>query len=210
MDPAGRLLLVRHARTARSGTRRRIGRLDVPLDDTGREQAALLTRALDDVVPAGPLSVYSSPLQRARQTIEGFATLRSVPVLLDPDLMEMDYGDAEEGGRPRVSRDHLYDPIPGGESLAQVWDRCERFLRRVRAEPAPGGTALVVAHYRVNKLLAGAAAGMDLETAVRLVTIKPANGSVVEVPLPGDGVPPVEPRIIWSPPGGARPPDPPG
>jgi glucosyl-3-phosphoglycerate phosphatase len=204
--PAGRLLLVRHARTAGNADRRPMGRQDLPLDDTGREQVLALTAALERVVDARTcVTIHSSPLVRATETIAPFAQARAVPVRLDPALMEMDFGTAAHGaGRERklrVKGRHVYDPLPGGESLFQVWERCEEFHARARPELVSGSTVVVVTHYRVGQLLAGLASGIDFETAVRRSTYKPPTASLFEIEAPVCGQPAAGPVPLWAPPG---------
>jgi broad specificity phosphatase PhoE len=122
------LYLVRHGRTAHNASRRLLGRLDVPLDDLGRRQAA----ALGDV-PAlhGALRVISSPLARARDT----AAALGPPVTVDERWAEIDYGiydgmelEAAADLWRGWGTDLAYTP-EGGESLAdlgvRVRDACD-------------------------------------------------------------------------------------
>jgi glucosyl-3-phosphoglycerate phosphatase len=202
---AGRLLLVRHARTAGNANRQPMGRQDLPLDDTGRAQVLGLTAALERVVAVGvPASIHSSPLTRATETIAPFAEARAVPVQLDPALMEMDFGTAAHGAnrdrKLRVKGKHMYDPMPGGESLSQVWHRCQDFFARARPELLSGRTVVVVTHYRIGQLLAGLAADMDFETAVHMSTYRPPPASLFEIQAPASGRPAAAPVLVWSPP----------
>ena len=59
------LILVRHGRTEANAGGLLQGRLDLPLDDLGRAQAAAAGKAL-----TGASRVVSSPLLRTRQTAE--------------------------------------------------------------------------------------------------------------------------------------------
>jgi broad specificity phosphatase PhoE len=180
-----------------------MGREDLPLDCIGRQQADGLASTLQTVIPTrAPLTVHSSPLLRATQTIAPFAAARDLRVHLDPDLMEMDFGSADDGAEPRrklrLKEQHLYDPVPGGESLFQVWERAVRFVARVQPGLASGGTVVVVAHYRISQLLAGVAVGRDFETDVRTNQFKPANASLFEMASSPDGR--VDgPFPLWSP-----------
>ena len=61
------LYVVRHGRTSANASRRLQGRLDLPLDEVGRQQAA----ALVGVVPR-PSRVVVSPTIRAHQTASVF------------------------------------------------------------------------------------------------------------------------------------------
>ena len=78
------LLLVRHGRTSGNVERRFVGRLDLPLDAHGRNEAALWAeRMRREEVGA----LYSSTLQRAQET----ALELGDPSLL-PSLQELDQG----------------------------------------------------------------------------------------------------------------------
>ncbi len=204
MNGAGRLLLVRHARTADNANSRRMGRQDPPLDDVGRAQVVGLTSALESAIPLETQpAIHSSPLIRAIQTIAPFASARSLPVRLEPELMEMDFGIGENGAEPvgklRVKERYVYDPMPGGESMLQVWQRCVAFFARVSPELASGGAVLVAAHYRVSQLLAGVASGLDFEAAVWETTFKPTNSSVFEMRFTDDGRLAAGPVAVWAP-----------
>ena len=89
----GKLWLVRHGETEWARLGRHTGRTDIPLTETGREQARILGRRLAGHTFA---LVLTSPLSRAAETAElaGFGSR----ALVDPDLREWDYG-ALEGRR---------------------------------------------------------------------------------------------------------------
>jgi probable phosphoglycerate mutase len=80
--------------------------------------------------------VFTSPLQRARQTCElaGFGSVLEI----DPDLVEWNYGQYEgrRGEDIRAERPgwNLFrDGCPGGETPAEVSARADRVVSRVRA-----------------------------------------------------------------------------
>jgi broad specificity phosphatase PhoE len=181
-----------------------MGREDVPLDCVGLQQADELASTLQTVIPIrAPLTVHSSPLLRATQTIAPFAAAQGLRVHIDPDLVEMDFGSADDGPEPRrklrLKKQHLYDPLPGGESLFHVWQRAARFFARAQPELDSGGTVLVVSHYRTSQRLAGVAAGRDFETDVRTNRFKPGNASLSVMRFAAEGQ--VDgPFTLWSPP----------
>jgi len=84
------LLLIRHGENDYVKTGRAAGRMPgVHLNERGREQAEALGRALADV----PLkAIYSSPLERALETAEPIARVRSLTVHPDAGLLESDIG----------------------------------------------------------------------------------------------------------------------
>lgn len=132
-DISHRIVVVRHGETAWSREKRHTGRSDIPLTPEGREQARELVAPLEGLSFA---AVFVSPLQRARQTCElaGFAD-RAV---VDPDLIEWDYGDCEglTGAeiQQRIPGWTLFgNGVTGGETIEDVAFRAERVLARVRA-----------------------------------------------------------------------------
>jgi glucosyl-3-phosphoglycerate phosphatase len=142
------IVLVRHASTADTGVRFS-GRLDPPLDEVGRRDAA---RLATEIVPTletavgstgREVHVLSSPLRRARETATAVmrclteAGLRVPGPILDPRLRETDFGDVEgltwadfEHGHPVLARaildGHTDIDWPGGEAHAA-------FVRRLQA-----------------------------------------------------------------------------
>ena len=78
---ATRLLIIRHGETAWNAERRIQGHTDIPLNDTGRQQARALAEALTD----SPIhAVYSSDLQRAEETGRIIAASHDAKVITTP------------------------------------------------------------------------------------------------------------------------------
>ncbi len=80
-----RIILWRHGRTAWNAERRFQGQTDIPLDDTGRAQAA---RAAKVLARLHPHRIRSSDLSRARATADALAGLTGLAVTDDVDLRE--------------------------------------------------------------------------------------------------------------------------
>lgn len=158
-------MIVRHGRTAHNAAGRLLGRLDVPLDEHGRAQAAALAAAV------GPVGrVVSSPLLRARETAGAFGA----PVEVDERWIELDYGELDGVALADVPattwaawrRDPGYRP-PGGETLLEVRSRVEAALADLRADAA-GETVVVVSHVSPIKAAVGWALGVGDEVNWRL------------------------------------------
>jgi broad specificity phosphatase PhoE len=124
---------VRHGETAWSITGQHTGWTDLPLTMNGEAQACALRDRLGEATFD---HVLSSPLKRARRTcaLAGFGGSE----LLDPDLMEWNYGEYEgrtlrdiHGVRP--DWDLFRDGCPGGESVAEVSGRADRAVSGLRA-----------------------------------------------------------------------------
>lgn len=142
------LFLVRHGATDWTEAGRFNGVTDVPLNETGRDQA----RRLKEVSSSMRFtSVWSSDLVRSIETAE----LSIGSVGRDPRLRELDFGDLE--GRtwdecpPAVQEELIaFDGFaaPGGESVAGLAERVQNFL----GELGPGDH-LLFTHGGVIRLL---------------------------------------------------------
>ena len=124
--------LSRHGDTAWTVTGQHTGLTDLPLTATGEEHARKLGGRLRGMQFA---KVFTSPLRRAAKTCElaGFG----VSAEIDPDLVEWNYGEYEglrsdEILAMRPDWELVRDGCPGGESPAQVGERADRVVQRVR------------------------------------------------------------------------------
>ncbi|MFL5916105.1 MAG: histidine phosphatase family protein [Gaiellaceae bacterium] len=149
-----RLLLVRHGETDWNADGRLQGQTDRPLSDFGRTQALRLAGELaEEELEA----IYSSDLARALETAEIVAERVGLPVLLDPDLREKDWGTWE--GLTAVERDRVEFV---GESTEAHQERILRALRRISEGHPDGGSVLVVTHGGSMCRVQTAALGMAL------------------------------------------------
>ncbi|MGI9185400.1 MAG: histidine phosphatase family protein [Solirubrobacteraceae bacterium] len=147
---ADRILIVRHGETEWSAAGRHTGRTDVPLTDTGRQQAAALASRL----AAGRFAlVLCSPLLRARETCSraGFGDVAEPCA----DLVEWDYGGYEGLTTPEIRArapgwNLWLDGCPGGEEPADVGARVDRVLGRFADLEGEG---LAFAHGHVLRVL---------------------------------------------------------
>ena len=132
------LLLVRHGETDWNAEGRLQGHTDRPLSDFGRSQARRLAAELEH---EGIDAVYSSDLARARETAEIVGERLGLPVVLDPDLREKDWGNWE--GLTAVERDRVEF---AGESTEAHQKRMLRALQRIAEHHPDGARVLVVTH----------------------------------------------------------------
>ena len=146
-------ILLRHGQTALSVERRFAGRGDVPLTDTGLQQAQAAAARL---AARGDIGVVvSSPLSRARRTAEAVADATGAGLLIDDDLAETDFGDWEGLTFAEVMKRWPEEMSawmgstdlapPGGESLSGAARRALAALDRLLAGQA-GKTIAVVSH----------------------------------------------------------------
>lgn len=83
---------------------------DSRLTPRGISAAASIAKALRSVSPDHSVQIFSSDLQRARQTADAVADLFGVEPILDPRLREKSYGVAE--GKPQEWLDKRFVPPP--------------------------------------------------------------------------------------------------
>ena len=135
------IYIIRHGQTEKNRANVLQGRSDIPLNDSGRQQAE---EVRNRVIKAGIHFdlVYTSPLIRAVQTAAIIA--EGIPQLKDDRLIEMDYGPYEgmdlADPAPEVLeffRDFVHNPAPNGmEPLQAIVVRLGSFLEEIREEAA--------------------------------------------------------------------------
>ncbi|KAI6127735.1 phosphoglycerate mutase-like protein [Pisolithus thermaeus] len=117
-----RLYIVRHGETDWNRTRRIQGQKDVPLNETGIAQAALVAQALKEV-PF--IKAYTSDLQRASKTAEVILQYHpSVIIEKDEALREIYMGELE--GEPGNSM----KPAPSKETTEALMRRWQSWYSR--------------------------------------------------------------------------------
>jgi broad specificity phosphatase PhoE len=131
------LLLVRHGETDWNAEGRLQGHTDRPLNDFGRRQAnELADRLAGDHIAA----IYASDLVRAKETAEIVGARLGLPVVVDPDLREKDWGSWEG----LTSSERLTVEYEG-ETTEDHRDRTLRALARI-VERHPRQRVVVVTH----------------------------------------------------------------
>jgi len=161
---AASIFLARHGQTAYNLERRFQGQQPVPLDDTGRGQAAeLAERAAEH----GFAALWCSPLLRARETADVVAARLRLEPREDARLMETDAGkwtdrlfsdvqaEAPDAFAAFLAGDAGF-AFPGGESFAHQEERVAAALSDVETGPLP---ALVVCHGMVIRAALSSRAG---------------------------------------------------
>ena len=154
------LYLVRHGITKWNDERRYQGHRDLPLSETGRLQAEKVARRLQGVDIA---AVYSSDLARAMDTARFVGKTHRLPIIPLEELREIDVGKWEgksfEELRHKESEllehwlsDIVNNPIPGGESYAQLRDRVIPKIMEL-ARTHKGSSICIVSHSGPLKLM---------------------------------------------------------
>ena len=168
------ILLIRHGETAWNRERRMQGHIDIPLNDEGQRQARALGSAL---AAERPDAIWSSDLQRARDTAQAIADAHGMTPQLSESLRERCYGAFEgmtyqeigerypEAMRQWKARD-LHARFPAGEreaeTLHEFHQRCVAAASCI-ARSHDGEKLVIVAHGGVLDCLYRAATGMALD-----------------------------------------------
>lgn len=157
-----RIHLIRHGETEWSLSGQHTGRTDIPLTARGEDAARKLGQRLRDIQFT---RVLTSPRLRAQRTCElvGLGAVAEV----EPDLTEWDYGDYE-GQRSadilqaRPDWNLFRDGCPRGETPAQVSERADRLIARLRTMQ---GNIAIFSHGHFGRVLAARWIGLPVRQA---------------------------------------------
>ena len=196
------VLLVRHARTATTGKRLPGQAAGLVLSPAGRREAEAVAGRLAGVKLA---AVYSSPLERARETAAAIARPRRLAVRIARDLIDLDVGrwaglpSGPPGSVPEwatIQRHPSGFRFPDGESFTDMQARVVAAIARL-VERHPGQTVVAVSHADPIKAALAHALGIPLDLFQRLVVATasvsavaygPAGPTVLTANATGDGL----------------------
>lgn len=164
------LTFIRHGETDWNRQQRFQGQIDVPLNTTGHAQAARLAARL---ATAPPDLLFSSDLQRARETAAPLAAAWALPVQPLPGVREQSFGVLEGLDVPTIKTQHpdLWAQwlvhradfaLPGGESLRQFHARVLAAVQML-ADSHGGRRLTIVTHGGVLDMLWRSAKGIPLD-----------------------------------------------
>ncbi|MDD5093968.1 MAG: histidine phosphatase family protein [Dehalococcoidia bacterium] len=151
-----RLILVRHGETDWNHQRRLQGQHDLPLNELGIAQAALIARSLQkETVEA----IYTSPLRRALETAEAINRFHRLPIKGIDGLKEISAGelDGVQVADVKCKYPEFYRlwtinaaaaRLPGGESLPEVQERVWESVQGI-LNNGHSGKVIVVSHFFV-------------------------------------------------------------
>ncbi|REF35546.1 histidine phosphatase family protein [Thermasporomyces composti] len=167
MPTSAQLWIVRHGETAWSRSRQLTSVTDLPLTEEG-ERAA---RAVGERLASTSFDlVLASPLRRALDTarLAGFGDR----VRIEPDAHEWRYGAYEGRTTAEIRREIAgwsvwTHPVPGGETIADVAQRADRLIERIRRDVRE--RALLFAHGHFLRVLAARWVGLPPEVGAHLV-----------------------------------------
>ncbi|WBU39188.1 histidine phosphatase family protein [Homoserinibacter sp. YIM 151385] len=166
---------IRHGQTDWNLHKRLQGATDIPLNETGRQQAR---DAVAGLAGGGWQAIVSSPLSRARETAQIIAD--GLGIELGPaydELIERDYGEAEGVVEAEAEERWPGKTAPGIEPIDEVVRRGRAALDRI-AEDYRDEDVLVVCHGTLIRYTLAELAGRELPAIV--------NGSVSTFGLEGE------------------------
>ena len=193
------LYLARHGQTQANVEKRFSGKKDTPLTVLGRQQAEEIGQVLKrELGPEPNIACVSSPLQRARTTMEIARSVLELPVkdyAIDPRLQEIDLGrwDQLTEAEARALDPAYYDrraadkwnvPALGGEDYEDVAARLTAWIADLATD------SFAVSHGAATRILRGLFLGLD---AARMSALDEPQGVVFRVrgaeivQLPGAG-----------------------
>lgn len=130
-----------------------LGRTDIPLNETGIEQAKGLA---EKAASLGIDIIISSPLKRARQTADIVSDALGLSVLTDERLTEFDFGAFEGASRADAEYQRLKrqfcSKYENGESVLAVAARVYPFLDEIRVKYRDK-TVLLVCHNAMMRVI---------------------------------------------------------
>ena len=178
MHPNITLYFLRHGETPWNKIQRYQGQTDIPLNDTGRAQAARNGRVLGELLGAAKqeLDYVASPLERTTETMEiarANMGLEPRPFRTDDRLKEQNFGHWEgltwgelptldpEGFKARQIDTWNWQPR-GGENYEMVRARIMPWLEDIERD------TVVVSHGNISRTVRGILLGLDKTVIPRL------------------------------------------
>jgi len=178
------MLLVRHGQTPTTGKVLPGRAKGLHLADEGRRQADIAAARIAELKRVD--AVYSSPLERAKETAAPISKARGLSTKIDRGLFECDFGDWTGAELKKLMKLPEWQTVqrapsvfrfPNGESFTEMQTRMVSALDRLRAAH-PGGTIVCVSHADTIKAAVAHALGTHIDLFQRIV-ISPASVTAI-------------------------------
>lgn len=180
------VLMVRHGQNDYIG-KRLAGRLPgVHLNNEGQRQAQTLAQALKEL----PITaIYSSPLERAIETAQPLSEAKSLPVLINQALLEVDFGEWTGMTQQEMESQPLWHTVqknpsemrfPGGESFYEAQERLRTGLNEIIMRYDTNEIIACFSHSDAIKLAITSALSISINTFQNLI-INPASVSILNL-----------------------------
>ena len=144
------ICFVRHGETDWNKQKRLQGITDIPLNETGVEQARVVANYLQNKKFE---AVFTSPLSRAKQTAQVIADACNLPLTVLESFTERSFGKAEGMTAEEIRANFTVGQYPDEEPIDDFIERIEKGLEHVKTN-LQYNKVLIVAHGAViNRLL---------------------------------------------------------
>ncbi len=173
--PPTTILFIRHGQTGTTGKVLPGRAPGLHLADAGRAQATAVAERIAALKKVD--AVYTSPLERARETAAPIAAARGLKAAVDRGLIECDFGEWTGAALKDLAKTPEWTTVqrypsgfrfPGGESFvdmsARICDAAAALRRR-----HPGGVVVAVSHADPIKAVVADALGTHLDLFQRIV-----------------------------------------
>jgi probable phosphoglycerate mutase len=173
-DPVTTICYVRHGSTPTTGKILPGRARGLHLSDAGRAEASDTAGRFAGVAVA---AVYTSPLERARETAAPITTVTGRTAVIERGLLECDFGEwtgaelAKLAKLPEWRSVQRYPSgwrFPGGESFVELQSRLVEASDRLRAKH-PGEVIVAVSHADCIKAVLASALGVPLDLFQRIM-----------------------------------------
>lgn len=147
-----KIYVLRHGQTDGNVKDMMQGNLDIPLNDTGRDQA----RAANEIIKDLNIDlVICSPLKRTKETAE--LACPNTPIIYDKRLLSRDHGEFEGKCRDdldrsiywNIKKNQIYERA---ETLQHLYDRVDSLLNEIK-EKYQDKHILLVTHSSITRVL---------------------------------------------------------
>ena len=169
------VLLVRHGVTPTTGRILPGRRPGLHLSDDGQKQAEKAAARIAKIKRVA--AIYSSPLERARETAWAIARARRMPIRIERGLLELDIGRWAGKKLDDLRKVPEWDVVqrhpssfrfPDGESFSEMQARITGALARLVAQH-PGRVVVAVSHADPIKAVVAHALGVPLDLFQRIM-----------------------------------------
>jgi len=180
---------MRHCESIWNGQKRYSGHKDIPLTYNGTQHANMIGKFIGKF----PIkTLISSDLQRAINTAKPIEKSLQIPLELDSNFREVNFGKLEglkiseiKRFYPQVWRSYLTNPIetrfPGGETCSEALKRSTDSLKKMYNSNSLNGT-LIVMHGTILRIILCYLVGIDTKL-FRNVFCGVDNGSISAIKI---------------------------
>lgn len=178
IEPNPPIYFLRHGETDWNLEGRIQGQIDIPLNDTGHQQAVAISRGLKSFLGNTTVDLFvASPLTRTRQTMGHLSRefdLADSRIEIEPAMLELAFGIWEghffkdlktSQHYPKDLSERFRWRPPEGESYEEGHERVKQWIGRL------DGPTVIVAHGAIGRCLIGLVSGL-----------KPAD--MIKMPIP--------------------------